>query len=305
MRKLISNIVFSMNRPLQLYAYLESLELNFPRERMQTYVIYKESLFNEQYEEVFKRFSSIKVIYETNFHDDFHNLMKSLNTEYVLFGTDDVVYFNSVDLDCVRQVFQDYPDDILGFSMRMNPDDLSDPYQMVGILNETFYKVNWKTAKDKTASYPFELNSTIYRTDLIQHILDPVSRERLWLQKLLYESILASMIHVFTSLKSYRIYCYTYHDPNTLEGLCCRWFKQHKQRYPSYLFFQKLCSSAIQVNIVNTAIDNPIDGCREHSVEELNKKFIDGYRLDIRALRDRRPVTTHIGQNYFVLKKMD
>ncbi len=49
MLKSISNIVFTKNRPLQLDAYLTSLYRHAPEELIQTYVIYKVELFDEQY----------------------------------------------------------------------------------------------------------------------------------------------------------------------------------------------------------------------------------------------------------------
>ncbi|MCK5342234.1 MAG: hypothetical protein KAR20_02455, partial [Candidatus Heimdallarchaeota archaeon] len=86
-----------------------------------------------------------------------------------------------------------------------------------------------------------------------------------------------------------------------LEGHCYRWVKTHKRKYPSKIFFQKLCSSAIQVNIVNTVVDNPIDGAQEHTVEALNEKFKEGYRLDISSLKKNKPSQTHAGRKHFKL----
>src|SRR4030043_176350 len=47
MKKLISNIVFTKNRPLQLDAYLQSLYKHLTAEILQTYVLYKQELFDE------------------------------------------------------------------------------------------------------------------------------------------------------------------------------------------------------------------------------------------------------------------
>ena len=56
MQELITNIVFTKNRPLQLEAYLESLYRYFPAERIQTHIIYKPELFSEEYESLFKKY---------------------------------------------------------------------------------------------------------------------------------------------------------------------------------------------------------------------------------------------------------
>jgi len=54
MQKMISNIVFTKNRPLQLEAYLESLYRYFPRELIQTYIIYKREIFEEEYQQLWE-----------------------------------------------------------------------------------------------------------------------------------------------------------------------------------------------------------------------------------------------------------
>ena len=46
--KMINNIVFTKNRPLQLDAYLEGLHRHFPLELIQTYILYKVELFEEE-----------------------------------------------------------------------------------------------------------------------------------------------------------------------------------------------------------------------------------------------------------------
>ena len=63
----------------------------------------------------------------------------------------------------------------------------------------------------------------------------------------------------------------------------------------------KLCASAIQVNIVNTSVGNPIDGVGQHMVEALNEKYKRGYRLDIKAVESNKPQTVQIGRKHFSL----
>jgi hypothetical protein len=104
-------------------------------------------------------------------------------------------------------------------------------------------------------------------------------------------------------MKDFLISLETFHKPNTLEGYCCRWCKNHRRKLPSHLYFQKFCASAIQINIVNTEIDNPIFGGREHTVEVLNEKYRDGCRFDIEAIRKNKPCHTHVGLEFFALIK--
>ncbi|MBN1507462.1 MAG: hypothetical protein JW955_11480 [Sedimentisphaerales bacterium] len=301
----VSNIVFTMNRPLQLHAYLASLYACFPRDAMQTYVLYKRDKFDEQYEEVFSAFPHIRRVTEENFHDDLYDLLMDLETPYVLFGTDDVVYFDGVDLTLVEKAFHAYPQAVFGFSMRLDPATLpaTNAYDRLEIDGQPVYRVNWKKAQDRTARYPFELDGTFYEAALVRRVLQPVATEHPFLRHLLFESPLARILQCFSSMKDLRAYCNTYHNPNTYEGYCYRWCKTHKRQLPPYLLFQRLCVSAIQVNRVNTTVENAVDGSEERTVEALNEKFRQGYRLDIGFLRDHKPRATHVGGEYLRLEQ--
>jgi hypothetical protein len=120
MGKMITNIVFTRDRPLQLEAHLTSLYRCLPKEIIQTYIVYKPDLFNEQYTELFRRFCGCIVIREHDFHDDFIGLIGQLDTKYVLFGTDDVVYFDSMDFGVINEVFDRFGKEIFGFSLRLD-----------------------------------------------------------------------------------------------------------------------------------------------------------------------------------------
>ena len=102
MDKKISNIVFTKNRPLQFEGYLEGLYRNFPEELIQTYILYKQELFDNEYQQLFQRYSNCIVVRENDFSTDFFKILNQLNTKYMLFGIDDVVYFDSVDIELHR-----------------------------------------------------------------------------------------------------------------------------------------------------------------------------------------------------------
>lgn len=305
MSETISSIVFTKNRPLQLEGYLESLHRHIPPELIRTYIIYKEDLFDEQYSTVFERFPHIVVIRESNFHDDFISLLEQIRTKYILFGTDDVVYYDSVSFDIIDRTFERFGDDIFGFTLRLCPQSLSpeaDKFSPLQMNGRTIYRLNWKRAQNRHAKYPFELNSTIYRTSLVKKILRPVAKTCPALMKIFAkDSLIGGFLGRVVSMKHFLISIGTFCDPNTLEGYCHKWCTGHKSRLPSYLFFQKLCASAIQVNIVNTSVGNPIDGVDEHTVEALNEKYKQGYRLDIKAIERNRPRTVQIGRKHFGL----
>jgi hypothetical protein len=70
---------------------------------------------------------------------------------------------------------------------------------------------------------------------------------------------------------------------------------------PRFTYFQKLCASAIQVNMVNTTTSNTISGTGEHTVEVLNEKFRQGYRLDIDYPAENVPAGPGCGKECFRL----
>ncbi|MGB5157623.1 MAG: hypothetical protein WBN77_09340 [Desulfobacterales bacterium] len=117
------------------------------------------------------------------------------------------------------------------------------------------------------------------------------------------ESMLVKFLSLIIPMKHFLISINTFHNPNSLEGHCYRWCRKHQSRIPNYLYFQKLCASAIQINRVNTVADNPVDGLCEHTVEALNEKYKQGYRFDINTIEKNRPTATHVGRKYFKLIK--
>ncbi len=94
-------IVFSYNRPMQLYALLESME-KFVAGADEITVIYRVSGQDYQngYETVKNRFKNVNFIIENN---DFHDLvLKTLSSPYVAFLVDDMIIKAPIDLkECV------------------------------------------------------------------------------------------------------------------------------------------------------------------------------------------------------------
>ena len=310
-KKIISNIVFTRNRPLQLDAYLASLYRHIPQELIQTYVIYKVDLFDAQYCEVFRRFGNCIVIREKDFHDDFVSLIEKIDTAYMLFGTDDVVYFDSVDFAVIDKVFEKFPEDIFGFTLRFSPETVKagdrtgtrnqiDAVTEMEIAGEKVYKLNWKQGKTPNSKYPFELNSTIYKTGLVKEIVSRTGREWPRLKKLFAkDSVRVKLLKKIVSMKDFLIAIDTFRNPNTLETHCYKWCRRNKTKVPDYLYYQKLCASALQINTVNTELDNPIDSPDNLTVEALNEQYKQGYRFDIDAIEQNKPKATHAGGECF------
>jgi len=307
MEKMISNIVFTKNRPLQLEGYLDSFYKHFPSELIQTYVLYKQQLFGQQYQQVFREHDNCMVVKENDFLSDFLKILGQINTEYILFGIDDVVYFDSVDFDVIEESFNKFPEDIFGFSLRFsekNIRDGNDPISKTTVAGQTVCSINWTQGRTPTTRYPFELCATIYNTALVKKIINNLMNNNPLIRKLFSPSsvlinALGKIISTRPILKSFGYFF----SPNTLESWNCRWCQNHSDQLPGSLYFQKQCAAAVQVNMVNVTDRKVFDSSAEHTVEALNDRYKQQYRLDIDFVADNKPTEPHCGQEYLKLTK--
>jgi hypothetical protein len=305
--KMISNIVFTKNRPLQMEAYLESLYRYFPAEIIQTYVIYKVELFDEQYELLFKKFPDYIVIKESDFHSDFMNMLSQINTKYILFGVDDVIYFESVDFNVIDETFNEFSGDIFGFSLRFGAESIksnNEPISEANVANQTIHRLNWTQGRTPTTRYPFELCATVYSTALVKKIINSSMSNNLLLKKLFLPGSTLTGILGKSKLKRKILKSFGYfYNPNTLESWNCRWCQNHKKQLPANLYFQNFCASAVQVNIVNINEREKYEDLDEYTAETLAEKYKQGYRLDIDYIARNRPMGTHSTKQHFRLVK--
>ena len=279
----------------------------FPAEFIQTYILQKVELFDKQYEQVFGKYASCVVIKENDFFSDFLRLLGQVSTEYILFGVDDVVYFDSVDIDLVEECFAGFGRDIFGFSLRLGPERIKaggDVVNQLVVGGQTVYSIDWMRGRTPAARYPFELCATIYPTALVKRIIESVPNGNPVVRKLFSPAsgligLLGGIISTRRILKSFGYFF----SPNTLESWNCRWCQNHSDRLPAFLYFQKQCAAAIQVNMVNTSTYNTWDDCAEYTVETLAEKYKQGYRLDIDFVSACKPAQTHCGRESFRLVK--
>ncbi len=306
MTRFISNIVFSKNRPLQLDAYLESFYRYFPSGLIRTYIIYQPELFKEEYKELFRKHSHCVIIRERDFHSDFLSILGEVDTKYVLFGVDDVVYFDTVDFGVVDECFDKFTDDIFGFSLRHSCQAITggDNIEEFLVSGQTVYRYNWKSGQTFLTNYPFDLCSTIYPTTLVKNVIERAMNTNVLIRKLF--SPCSFLIKAFGRVISTRSILKSFgyfFSPNTLESWNCRWCQDHSDKLPNYIYFQKLCASAIQINMVNTSTNSETNDSVEHTVEALNEKYKTGYRLDIDFVAHNKPTATHCGLEHFKLRQ--
>lgn len=307
MPKMISNIVFTKNRPLQLEAYLESLYRHFPQEIIHTYVIYKVELFDEQYELVFRKFPNCTVIKEADFHSDFLEVLNRVDTKYIMFGIDDVVFFDSVDFAAIDETFRRQADNIFGFTMRFSRESLKDSNDViepVSAAGQEVYRLDWINGQTPHTRYPWELCCTVYSTDLVKKVISGTMNNNPLARKLFSPSslLITTLAKVTSTRRILKSFGYFF-SPNTVESWNCRWCRNHSDQLPPFTYFQKLCASAIQINMVNTSTKKTFDGTDELTVEALNSKYKQGYRMDIDAIAANKPKALASGREYFILTR--
>jgi hypothetical protein len=304
--KKLTNIIFTRNRPLQFEACLRSFNAFVPSEITDTIVLYKKEMFDEQYEQLFKENPYLTVIREENFHSDFCNLINRISTEYINFCTDDVVHYDGVEWDLIDQTFESHADDIFGFSLRLCPELISgqdDKYNTLKFKDHTFYQINWKKAQGSKGNHPFILNATIYKTTLIKQIIRKVSKRYPSLAKIFPQnSGISVIIGKFIPMKHFLVAIHSFKNPNELESNCHKYCKRHKRALPYNTYFKTQCAVAIQVNTVQPLVRKQIV-LQDYDIYGLNKKYIEGYRVDIEWLQKNRPTLTHVDEKYFRLAK--
>jgi len=307
MAKLITNITFTKNRPLQLDAYLESLYRHFPAELIQTHIIYKVERFEREYESLFRKFPAVQVIREGDFFADFMNLLDRIDTKYILFGIDDVVVFDSVRFEVIDETFAEFRDDIFGFTLRFSPTSLADSdddIEECTVAGEPVYRLDWRKGRTRHTRYPFELCCTFYTTELIRKMMHRSMNSSVLIQTLFKPSSPLTRMLGPLGLRRSTLKRFGYFfSPNTLESWPCRWCRNHGGELPGFTYFQKICATAIQVNMVNTSTLNKHYGTGEHTVEALNDKYREGYVLDIDLVAAGKPQTAGSGPEYFGLTR--
>ena len=307
MNKVITNIVFTKNRPLQLEGYLESLYRYFPAKLFQTYVLYKVELFEEEYELLFRKYPDCVVIKEEDFHSDLLTLLSQINTKYILFGVDDVVYFDSVDFEVIDETFNRFHEDAFGFSLRFSKESIESGNDLVSeavVAGQTVYRIDWTQGHTPTTRYPFELCATIYPTGLVKKVINNEMNNNLLIKRFFSPGSVLMKVLGQSKLRRRILKRFGYFfNPNTFESWNCRWAQNHSEQMPDYLYFQNHYASAMQVNMVNTLTNNETNDSMEHTAEALNEKYKAGYRLDIDFISQNKPAATHCGLEHFRLKR--
>lgn len=255
-------ILYSYNRPMQLYALLESLDY-YVDGVGQISVIYRaDDEYQPAYEKVIAQFASTEFMRQQNPPNDFKILTLQAfcktHNDYVLFGVDDDIVKDFVDLQECVSLLEKYS--AYGFYLRLGKNltycyAMAQAQKLPNFIIEEDDVCAWLFAQGECDwNYPNNLDMTVYRKK--------------------------DLVSLFARLD--------YHSPNLLEyrlalaadmqqiGLC----------------YQTTKIVNFPINIVQTFTYN--NCLNSHSVQELLALFMDGKKIDIHALYQLRNNAAHV-----------
>jgi hypothetical protein len=246
-------IIFSYDRPMQLYALLKSVSLNVSHIH-QTFILYRtsDSEIACAYEELESAFPKIQFVKQgENPQNDFKPLLlkcfRATSAEYILFAVDDDIVKEPVDLsECIHALEMS---NAYCFFLRLgenvtrqyqNPDVPLFPPPSTNVQGNILkYYLNDGCGGDWR--YPNNLDMTLYKKERIASFF-------------------------FTA---------SYSSPNTLES---EWAaRQTLSDYGLYFKTSKIFSTPI--NVVQTDFLNPHEGT--FSAKELFELWKEGYEFDL------------------------
>lgn len=264
-RKSADLIIFSFDRPLQLYALLESLQ-KYATDINSTTIIYRTS--NERYEQAFNAvafaFPEIQLLHQKTIAD-FKTLtvqaIEQSPSDYVIFAVDDNIAKDTFSLhECINWLEQT---NAYGFYLKLGTHldycyTENAPQQVPPLTHVQDDIFSWDfESGEKDWHYPNTVDMTLYRKK--------------------------DLISLFKSLE--------YTNPNFLESKWAAWWVQHKAPSPIGLFYENSKILNIPINKVQTVYLNR--DMNLYTPEELLEKFEAGYKINILPLHQMKNKAVH------------
>lgn len=259
-------IIFSYDRPMQLYALLESCEKYITGITSAT-VICRVSSPDYQigYDLVQNRFPVVDFVRQQNPPHDFRILVedaafKKNKSNYVLFAVDDIIVKDFVDLQSCANLLEKHK--VYCFLLRLSPHidycymlDKTTPPPLLKKVEADVYKYCFKEGKGDWC-YPNNVDMTLYRKQDIYH---------------------AIMSNAWT-------------NPNQLEG---SWASKSNLNQFGLIFDDSKIIN-IPMNLVNQSSNRAM---HSHSTTELLKSFLIGEKIDISRFDRIKNNSAHIAYN--------
>jgi glycosyltransferase involved in cell wall biosynthesis len=263
-------IIFSYDRPLQLYGLLESIKKNVKGLR-NIYVLCRVS--NEQFKEAYKKvkdtFRHVRFIHQPtveSFKPLLMSLLKRCN-DYMLFAVDDIVVTHAIDISYCSQKLHET--DAFGYFLRLGK-NIKDSYMLekplkTPALQKIDCGVRAFRFSDGTCDwrYPFSLDMTVYNRDKILSLCGKIK----------------------------------FSSPNTLE--------KHVNDFVTKRYLKNLmglCFTKSQIiNIANNKVQEDYSFTRSEALyhkDLLFKKFNEGFVFDVDKFKGLESSSCHISVEF-------
>lgn len=253
----IDLVIFSKNRPLQLYALLESCEWYLSGVQQLSVIYYADEQFKAAYAAVAARFAGAHFIEQAQLgaRGDFKNLTLraccATDAAYLVFAVDDIVVIDTVDLRRCAQLLEQY--NAYGFYLRLGT-DITECYMErrhtgqppLQLLEHDVYRWQFHTGSGDWG-YPHTVDMTLFRKEDIEPFLTKMS----------------------------------YHSPNTLEGHWAGYAGSVMKQYGLCFERSKMVNFPLNLVQVDWTANRHSDECDVHFLLE---KFYQGLKMDISVL---------------------
>lgn len=256
----VLTLIFSKNRPLQLDLTINTYYRNcLDSDDSDIFVLYKaDEDYKDSYETLKNEHFGVNFVEETIFNKNVVDLLNNKKYEYVLFVVDDCIFINEFRLKVIKGSLEANPEAI-GLSLRLGINcDYCYPLERKQLIPEMedateYYKYiksfDWESSYFDF-NYPLELSSSIYKTSIINVILDHV--------------------------------CFS--TPNNLEG----WLYQSTrvlhnifcQKFTKLLCYETSRAFCTPLNRVQDTHKNRASINNKYSPENMLEVFKSGFRID-------------------------
>lgn len=271
---MITTIIFSFDRAMQLDKLLESIVRFDTSKKINLYVLYSTSSseYEAGYQELNKKFSSVKWKRETSFKESFVwpkfsfywrnyywwfkygynrsiksnfkslllSIMENSVDDSIMFLTDDSIFVNQIDIKSALLQKVENHGFKFSYSLRHGENIIGGNYKK----NTDFIEWNIiNSNKHSDWNYPFSVDGHIYN--------------------------IKAMLEIFRKV--------IFKNPNTLEGnVVC--YVEDKQLLKHFVANEQSCLLGFELNRVQTIADNnSLDICNK----TLNELFLSGYELNL------------------------
>jgi len=262
-------LIFSKNRACQLDSLLKSLRDNFKSPFIRTMIVYKatDESFKDGYQRLIaeKNHGDIEWIKELSFKNDMLNALDKVSDEsFLMFLVDDNIMFRPFDLSQMLPIFSKRHLFISLRCSRTYKDDIQPKFIKTGDYLE--WSWTFHSSPRGKWNYPFSVDGNIFHKKFIQRLLRSCE----------------------------------YKAPNSLESAL------HAKRHALRVQWRNKALAPLEAVVFNNPLNKvQTEGETWHmnlTAEQLNKKYLEGYRINNRVIYAANPSSAHFAVDISFIK---